>query len=252
VKRKLSIVVLSGAVLVLAAGCGSEEPAGNSSPRAQEATSHEEFCNSVVAAETAFLTASPGQDTDEIATLVDTVVDTAPDQISDQVDYVADSVREAVSNQDDSRIGTDEFQENEEAVDQWVAGNCGFESVDVTAADYAFEGVPATVPSGNVTFNFSNEGAEVHEMIMVRYREDGTTIDDLLAMSDKEAEEKIEFLGASFGPPGTVDTETKDLSSGRYALVCFVPVGATDMRALEKADGPPHVARGMSVEFTVE
>jgi uncharacterized cupredoxin-like copper-binding protein len=131
-------------------------------------------------------------------------------------------------------------------------GQLWVRSVDVTAVEYAFEGVPETLPSGNVAFSFSNEGEEVHEMLMVRYKEETTTIEDLLELSDRQAQKKIEFLGASFGPPGAEDTETKALTPGKYALLCFVPVGATSEEAAETAQGPPHVARGMSAEFTVE
>jgi hypothetical protein len=39
---------------------------------------------------------------------------------------------------------------------------------------------------------------------------------------------------------------------GRYAAVCFLPVGSTDQQALETADGPPHASEGMVAEFEVE
>ncbi|MDQ3981836.1 MAG: hypothetical protein M3271_04050, partial [Actinomycetota bacterium] len=111
---------------------------------------------------------------------------------------------------------------------------------------------PETLPAGIVTFGFSNEGDEVHEMLIVRYKDPSTTIEDLIELSDEQAQEKIDFLGASFGPPGATDTESKELAPGKYALVCFVPVGSTSPKAARNADGPPHVARGMSAEFAVE
>jgi hypothetical protein len=39
--------------------------------------------------------------------------------------------------------------------------------VTVTAVDYAFEGVPAEVPSGT-TLGLTNAGAEVHRRVRVR------------------------------------------------------------------------------------
>jgi hypothetical protein len=92
----------------------------------------------------------------------------------------------------------------------------------------------------------------MHEMLMVRYKDPSTTIENLVKLSDKEARKAIDFLGASFGPPGATDTESKELTPGKYALVCFVPVGSTSEKAARTADGPPHVAKGMSAEFTVE
>ncbi|MFN2588512.1 MAG: hypothetical protein ABR613_10405 [Actinomycetota bacterium] len=246
------VLALALAVMLVAAACGGgdDEPAAQAS--ADPHAGHSEFCESVVAAETAVLAASSGGDPGPVEGLVETVEETAPEEIREQVTVVVAAVREALETRDDAAFGTEEFAQNEEDVDAWVADNCGFESVDVTAVDYAFEGVPETLPSGFVTFGFTNGGDEVHEMIMVRYKDASLTIDDLMKLSDKEAEEKLVFLGASFGPPGAEDTETKELVPGKYALVCFVPVGSTSEKAAEKADGPPHVARGMSAEFTVE
>jgi hypothetical protein len=257
--RILRVVALCSALMLLLAACGgSDDEDGETAPRAATEApvdahaEHVEFCESVVAAETAVLEASSGGDPGPVEGLVATVEETAPDELEEQVTVVVAAVRQALETRDDAAFGTEEFATNEEEVDRWVADNCGFESVDVTAVDYAFEGVPATLPAGFTTFDFTNAGEEVHEMIMVRYEDESLTIDDLVELSDKEAEKKLAFLGASFGPPGAEDAEIKELTPGKYALVCFVPVGSTSEKAAEKADGPPHVARGMSAEFTVE
>lgn len=252
----LRVLALALAAVLLAGACGGDDAAetDGEAPSAQEteASTNDGFCESVVAAETAVLAASSGGDPGDLEGLLTTVEDSTPAELEEQVAIVVAAVREAMETRDDSVFNTEEFSTNEEEVDQWVADNCGFESVDVAAVDYAFEGVPRTLPPGVTTFNFSNEGDEVHEMLIVRYKDPALTIQDLMKLSDKEAQKKIVFLGASFGPPGATDTESKDLVPGKYALVCFVPVGSTSESAARKADGPPHVARGMSVEFTVE
>jgi hypothetical protein len=253
----LRVLALVLAIALLASACGDDqggevEGAGAPGAGATEAATNEEFCQSVVSAETAVLAASSGGDPGDLEGLLETVEETTPAELEDQMAIVLAAVRQAMEDRDDSAFETEEFASNEEEVDQWVADNCGFEAVEVTAVDYAFEGVPETLPAGITTFAFSNEGKEVHEMLMVRYKDPSTTIEELLELSDKEAQKKIVFLGASFGPPGASDTENKDLAPGKYALVCFVPVGSTSEKAARKADGPPHVARGMSAEFTVE
>lgn len=205
-----------------------------------------------MATETAVLAASSGGDPGDLEGMLATVEETAPEEISEPVTAVVAAVRQVMETEDDSVFGSEGFAKNEEEVDQWVVENCGFEEVDVAAVEYAFEGVPETLPAGHTVFNFSNEGEEVHEMLMVRYKDESLTVEDLMKLSDKEAQEKIDFLGAAFGPPGTTDAEVKELTPGKYALLCFVPVGSTDEAAAEKSKGPPHVAEGMSAEFTVE
>lgn len=256
--KKLRLVALAVALLLVAAACGGDDAADEPDTGAaageteEHPESHETFCTSVVQAETAVLAASSGGDPSGVEDLLATVEESTPAELETQVGVVIDTVREALEARDDSAFRSEEFSQSDEEVDQWVSDNCGFERVAVSAVDYAFEGVPETLPAGIVTFDFSNEGEEVHEMLMVRYKDASTTIEDLMKLSDKEAQAKIDFLGASFGPPGATDTESKELTPGKYALVCFVPVGSTSPKAARKADGPPHVAKGMSVEFTVE
>lgn len=257
----LRVVALAVALLMTAAACGgddADDAAGATSP-AEETAAEETagggdvaFCDSVVAAETAVLAASSGGDPGAVEDLLATAEENTPAELEEQMTVVADTVRRALEKRDDSAFQSEDFAQNEEEVDQWVADNCGYERVDVAAVDYAFEGVPETLPAGTVTFAFSNEGEEIHEMLLVRYKDPKTTIEDLMKLSDKEAQSMIDFLGASFGPPGASDLEPKELTPGKYAMVCFVPVGSTSEKAARKADGPPHVARGMSAEFTVE
>ena len=57
--------------------------------------------------------------------------------------------------------------------------------------------------------------------------------------------------------PGPVVGDGSLADPGRYAIVCFLPVGATD--ELLESEGPPegesappHVSQGMFAELTVE
>lgn len=252
----LRLLALCMAVLLTAAACGGEDgdDTAAATPGAEETTaqSNDVFCESVVAAETQVLAASSGGDPSGIEDLLVTVEENTPPELEEQMAVVAATVREALEAQDDRPFQSEEFSRREEEVDLWVADNCGYERVDVTAVDYAFEGVPETLPAGITTFAFSNEGEELHEMIMVRYKDPSLTLDELLEVSDPMGEDLVDFLGASFGPPGASDTESKELTPGKYALLCFVPVGSTSPKAARNADGPPHLKRGMSAEFTVE
>jgi uncharacterized cupredoxin-like copper-binding protein len=251
----LRVCAVALAVLLLAGACGGGDGDAEGDDAAAEAIAapdYDEFCEGVVRAEAGVLAAASGGDPGDIEGLIATVEETAPEELQEQVAVIIAGVNEALETKDDAPFETEEFSTNDEEVDLWVADNCGWDSVHVAAVEYAFEEVPETLPAGFTTFHFANEGEEMHEMLMVRYKDESLTIDDLIKLSEKDAQEKIDFLGASFGPPGATDSETKELTPGKYALICFVPVGSTSEEAAEKADGPPHVAKGMSAEFTVE
>ena len=129
--------------------------------------------------------------------------------------------------------------------------NCGWTRVDVTAREYAFEGIDEELEAGATTFEFANEGQEVHELSVVRKAE-GTTesFDELLEMGEEESADKIEFVAHAFAEPGDSEYVIADLTAGEYIALCFIPVGSTP-EAGEDVDGPPHFTQGMRVEFTV-
>lgn len=127
---------------------------------------------------------------------------------------------------------------------------------DVVAVEYAFTGVPSTLPPGPHGFRLSTEGEELHELALVRL-DDDRPLDVLLDLPEDEQEGVVEYIGGVAACPGTTSPEPlgADLEPGRYALVCYVPVGTTpDLRGdelLEAYENPPHYARGMTTEVTV-
>lgn len=254
----LRVVPLIVALAVLGAACGGDDgdetsdPGQGSETPADTAAADQEFCDAYVEAQQAVIAASAGGEAGDIESLLQAAEEVAPDVVASDLTTVLTTVREASENEDDSAFESEEFTTADEAIDSFLAENCDYESHAISAVDYAFEGVPSSLEAGKVTFDWTNDGEEVHEMLILRFKSDETQLEDLLEMSDRQAQKKIDFIGASFGPPGTQDIETLDLAAGRYAMVCFIPVGATDLDALEKAQGPPHVTKGMSAEFTVE
>ena len=148
-------------------------------------------------------------------------------------------------------------------------------TLDVGGVEYAYTNLPTSVPVGT-SLTFTNNGAEVHEMVLVRIA-DGVTesLEELLAMDaegrDPMEEGLVEMVGDMplFAAPGTTAEGTRTLESeGRYVVLCFIPQGLTDMSALEQLGpdtnpedlppevqaimaNPPHFALGMIQEFTV-
>ncbi len=120
----------------------------------------------------------------------------------------------------------------------------------VAMDDFAFMGVPATLPEGKTTLKVTNQGKEPHEMTVLRL--EGIT-----------AQQALEILTgppggeAPAGPPPFKDAggfqaimpgqsgwATLDLQAGEYIALCFVPSPANEFA--------PHVALGMITPITVK
>ncbi len=131
-----------------------------------------------------------------------------------------------------------------------VIESCGVESYNVTMEDYAFEGIPDTIPAGPAAFDFENTGKEQHELILLR-KKDGVTesVEELLALPEEEAMTKVTFVNAGFAPAGGDGALIAKFEPGGYVYACFIPVGTVGEA---EGDGPPHFTEGMAGEFTVE
>jgi hypothetical protein len=110
----------------------------------------------------------------------------------------------------------------------------------VVMTEYAFTpNAPSVEAQPVVVFHGVNQGAEPHEMIVLRLPE-GVTADQLLA--DESLFEQVEFIGFSFFEPGQEgDVALVGLEPGIYTLICFVTA----------PDGEPHAAKGMYADIEV-
>jgi uncharacterized cupredoxin-like copper-binding protein len=132
---------------------------------------------------------------------------------------------------------TEEGEEEEAATEPLE----GAEIIEVAAVDFAFEGIPDTVPAGDVSFHMTNEGDAAHEMFMARLGE-GVELDDLLAMEEEPSPEQAEEIGGTFAPPGeSAYLNAEGLEPGTYAVVCFIP----------GPEGKAHHELGMKQTFQV-
>ena len=114
--------------------------------------------------------------------------------------------------------------------------------IAIQGLEFAFEGVPTTLSAGTHAFSFENIGSELHEMIVFRLP-DGMTLEQILELPEEESDELFfsGVVGVVFARPGQQGASlTAALTTGSYALVCFV----------ENANGP-HVIQGMLAEFVV-
>jgi hypothetical protein len=141
--------------------------------------------------------------------------------------------------------------------------------VEVTAVDYAFEGVPETLPAGGRLWLTNVSEVELHELIafMVPADEERSP-EELAALPEAELE------GLFTGPPAAVllapPNDGAQINAvgdgtltepGRYVLFCAIPLGADPDAFLnappsdgppEVEGGPPHFTEGMVGEITVD
>jgi hypothetical protein len=113
--------------------------------------------------------------------------------------------------------------------------------------------------AGPVSFDLSNEGKELHELVLVKKNDSTTeTFDQLLELPEEQAQKKTTTVASAFAEPGGTDYAVVDLEPGEYLAVCFIPVGFTPEAAAAaetsgtEPSGPPHFTEGMRAEFTVE
>jgi plastocyanin len=151
-------------------------------------------------------------------------------------------------------------------------------TIDVSGVDYAYVGLPTSVPAGT-TLTFTNDGTEVHEMVVVRIDDETTPLEELMAMPESETADISEDVGALFAFPGMAAEGSITVDApGRYVALCFVSQGSdpaafeavgfdpsqmdadTDPSTLPPAvqellasieSNPPHMALGMIQEFRV-
>jgi hypothetical protein len=177
---------------------------------------------------------------------------TAPAEIADTVDAAVTQFQE----QGEAAFEDEAFLAAINEIDQFVLDNCGYEQIDVSMQDYAFDGIPDEIDKGTVAFNLTNEGAELHELAIVRLKGDAT-LEDLLALPEDASEEDLaelasEVRGGGFAFPGDSDVALITLKKpGDYAALCFIPVGTTPEAGEEGGSGPPHYIEGMAAEFEV-
>ncbi len=139
----------------------------------------------------------------------------------------------------------------------------------VEMSDFAFDGLPESVPAGTKLVVENNSTAELHELVALRIADtEERSVEELMALPEDE-------LGAVAGPmPATVLLAAPGgpqvaavgdgtlTEPGRYLLLCAIPTGADPAQYLEAAaesagppevpGGPPHLVHGMFAELIVE
>ncbi len=162
--------------------------------------------------------------------------------------------------------------DDDETATTTTADAAGGETVEVTAVDYEFEGLPDSVTAGTRLTLVNESEAEIHELVAIRLPDDEQrSVDELVALP--EAELQALFRGGEpamvlVARPASDETipavgDGTLADAGRYALLCAIPTGADPDEYLAAAGaaeggppdvpgGPPHFVNGMYAELTVE
>lgn len=186
----------------------------------------------------------------EILPHVEAVETSAPEDISNEVTFAAASVRKFRADPAGYNLNEDkEAHEAIERMEKHFFEKCDYEKATVQAADYEFRNVPSEIKSGeDLVVKLDNRGKELHEFVVLAKKEGVTeSWDDILKMERPEAEQKTQFIGASFASPGKQDVGVFTFKEpGDYIAACFIPQGTTSEKQLEGPEGekesPPAIS----------
>lgn len=121
-----------------------------------------------------------------------------------------------------------------------AAGPVGSNSatINVSLKEFSVTPQPASTGSGQITFNVKNDGAVLHELVVIRTEADPAKLPQSQGKVDETnpgLEVKGKAQNIAGGGSGTV--QATGLPAGKYALICNVP---------------GHYTGGMHTAFTVQ
>ncbi len=240
--HKNHLLLAAGAVpLLLFSACGSDDNASAANDAA---------CNAWFEADTAvidYLFTGQG-DADSVNAALDTAIEAADPEIEQTMTDLKASAQEQIA--DPETEGSDETLDLYGKTITWVGDNCDVETLDVTAVDFRFEGVPDELSTGYHVVDFTNGGTENHEMFAFRIDDASIeSVTDIFELPEEEVFSKITPVNAVYATPGSSDVVSWNLTEpGRYAVFCAISLGSVGD---SEGDGPPHFTQGMVREFTV-
>jgi hypothetical protein len=239
-----------------AAGTGAGAGLGGEANAAEAAA----FCDAALTVDEVSLALESGESTpDEVEATYVTAEETAPDELADEVGtMVADARTMAAAPPEGDGpppMPSAAFYPAAVQVSEYLSANCDVQTVDVTATNYAFDGLDAPVEAGPTVLNLANDGTEFHEVVLFSVAEgEERPFEELMALPEPEIDALITDKAFSMAPPGAANYVTADLEPGRHIAICFVPVGATPEALASDAPLPQddgHFMHGMVTEFEV-
>ena len=242
IRRATAVTLLAGAAVVtLGVGTSSAAPSA--------ATKRKAFCAAAIDIDA--IVGGPSNKAEGMAfaarfvPIAATLSANAVPSLAPAMRTITAAFTKTAATGDPSELEGPEFGKAVAKEEAWVYSNCGFQRVSVTAGDFKFTGIPATLQTGNTSFKLRNTGKEFHMFIIMR-RKDGANdaVLDIFKSGEAATAAKLDEIGEMGLAPGTTTGLSSTLKPGRYVYVCPVKSGA-------KQEGPPHFMQGMYGEFTV-
>ena len=177
-------------------------------------------------------------------------MDPAPDQIRPDVEKLLAVARHGAATGDPATLSSPDLKSSDRNIDQYMLQQCGYESVQVTATDNAYEGLPGSMAAGTVGITLSDQGTDAHQVLVSRAN-DGVTqpFAEILNLPPEQQVQVATAVGSAEADPGETSTVFLRLTPGRYGAADYVTQGTT--RLVEPGSGPPHYSLGIQGEFTV-
>jgi hypothetical protein len=269
--RGASVLLAAGMLAVGLGACGDDDDGADAGTAEGGDLSTDgasagaaKFCDAAVAVDAANLGLDSGETSPgDVDAALKAAEANAPTEISAAVGTMITEARammaeaESASAEEEGPppIPSEAFFTASVDVGGYLADNCDFATLDVTATNYQFDGIADSVSAGTTVMTFDNKGTEFHEMALVRIDEgEERSLEELLALPEDEVDSLITEKGFVLAPPGAQTYFTAELDPGRYVAICFVPVGATPEAlesgaTLNEEDG--HFMHGMVAEFEV-
>lgn len=249
----LPILAVSALAIGLGlAGCTAAAPAKTEADTAPAPSAAPTGCEEAAALDGVVMAQLGGEPTDEALLAVAEAYQAAGDAMHDgpaEAHDAAHTAAETITRAVDDGAGPAALEDPAYldatvALGEFLFEECGYESLAVTAKDFAFEGLPDEVPAGIAVVQLTNTGENPHVVEVSRIPDDATTADEIVA--DPEAamgSGLIEMIaGGAFAEPGMTGYLTVDLEPGRYLITCMIP----------DSDNVTHAAHGMFHELTVQ
>jgi hypothetical protein len=168
-----------------------------------------------------------------------------PDDLADAGKAITATFSTIATSGDPSGIDSPDYVDATAATGKMVHERCGLATLDVVAADYAFQDLPKELEAGRTSIALDNQGSEMHELVLFKKAEGEIRgWDELSQLPQEEQGAALQFSGVAFGGAGTTAYTTVDFEPGAYVAVCTMPVGGHE-------DGEPHFMKGMVQELTV-
>lgn len=251
--RRLGVALALTVALGGLAACSDDDEATSSTTDEVTTTVETGAGSSTISAEAcdafAGLAAAMTGDPSAAGSAVEAFQEHVTGDLAGPAETVAAAFTAAIEGGDPASMASPEFVAANTEIGDAMYDGCEVDAkVDVAGVDYAFTGLPEEIAAGRVALRFTNgtEADEPHEIVLMR-RADGVDepVEELLALPEEEAMEKLQMAGVAFADvAGASNVTFLDLEPGEYVAICMLPVGGGD-------EGEPHAFHGMTAELTV-